>query len=359
MARAVHLGGSGRAGARVHRIVVMRDRRKVGELPGGCSEDQVYELIAAPASADARLTGLLEHRLFWPLASRCCCCSRSTRLFNPGFLAHRMARRPSLRQPHRHPQPRRAAGAGVAGHDAGDRRARPRHLGGRGGGDCRGGGGLDDRRRSHGDADASPLSLPSRAALGVALLCGLWNGLLVVGVGMQPIIATLILMVAGRGIAQLITDGQILTIYYAPYCFPRQRLPARPAVLAVRGGGGVRAAAPGCSRARALGLFIQAIGINPVAARVAGVRARPIIRRCMRSAGSCAGLAGLLDQLQREERRRQQRRPAAGARRHPRRDAGRHRAHRRAFSLAGSVIGALIIQTLTYDHLLARRAAAR
>ena len=37
--------------------------------------------------------------------------------------------------------------------------------------------------------------------------------------GMQPIIATLILMVAGRGVAQLITDGQIITVYYAPYFF--------------------------------------------------------------------------------------------------------------------------------------------
>ncbi len=30
------------------RIIVMRDRAQVGELPGGCSEDQVYGLIAAP-----------------------------------------------------------------------------------------------------------------------------------------------------------------------------------------------------------------------------------------------------------------------------------------------------------------------
>ncbi len=50
-------------------------------------------------------------------------------------------------------------------------------------------------------------------------LCGLWNGLLVAGVGMQPIVATLILMVAGRGIAQLLTDGQIITVYYAPFFF--------------------------------------------------------------------------------------------------------------------------------------------
>jgi monosaccharide-transporting ATPase len=33
------------------RIVVMRDRCQVGELPGGASEDQVYALIAAPASS--------------------------------------------------------------------------------------------------------------------------------------------------------------------------------------------------------------------------------------------------------------------------------------------------------------------
>ena len=30
-----------------HRIVVLRDRQKVGELPGGSTEDEVYEMIAA------------------------------------------------------------------------------------------------------------------------------------------------------------------------------------------------------------------------------------------------------------------------------------------------------------------------
>ena len=33
------------------RIVVMRDRRQAGSLPGGCSEDEVYALIAAPVEA--------------------------------------------------------------------------------------------------------------------------------------------------------------------------------------------------------------------------------------------------------------------------------------------------------------------
>ena len=49
------------------------------------------------------------------------------------------------------------------------------------------------------------------SVLGVGLLCGLWNGLLVAVFKIQPIVATLILMVAGRGIAQLITEGQIIT----------------------------------------------------------------------------------------------------------------------------------------------------
>src|SRR4051812_4415835 len=64
-----------------------------------------------------------------------------------------------------------------------------------------------------------PLGVAIAGALGAAVICGLWNGLLVVKTGMQPIVATLILMVAGRGVAQLITGGQILTIYYPPYFY--------------------------------------------------------------------------------------------------------------------------------------------
>ena len=47
------------------------------------------------------------------------------------------------------------------------------------------------------------------ADLAAGTLCGLWNGFLVSRGRIQPMVATLILMVAGRGIAQLITNGQI------------------------------------------------------------------------------------------------------------------------------------------------------
>ena len=54
-------------------------------------------------------------------------------------------------------------------------------------------------------------------ALALTTALGMWNGMLVAVVGIQPIVATLILMVAGRGIAQLITGGQIVTINSSPY----------------------------------------------------------------------------------------------------------------------------------------------
>ena len=51
---------------------------------------------------------------------------------------------------------------------------------------------------------------------------GLWNGFLVAVLGIQPIIATLVLMLAGRGIALLITGGFITTINSTPYAFMSQ-----------------------------------------------------------------------------------------------------------------------------------------
>ena len=51
----------------------------------------------------------------------------------------------------------------------------------------------------------------------LALVLGAWNGFLVSVVGIQPIIATLVIMTAGRGIAMLITGGQITTVTSAPY----------------------------------------------------------------------------------------------------------------------------------------------
>ena len=52
----------------------------------------------------------------------------------------------------------------------------------------------------------------------ISIIAGAWNGVLVGFVGVPPIVATLILMVAGRGIAQLLTNGQI-TFHHESFAY--------------------------------------------------------------------------------------------------------------------------------------------
>ena len=114
--------------------------------------------------------------------------------------------------------------------------------------------------------------------MGAALLCGAWNGLLVAGLGLQPIVATLILMVAGRGVAQLLTDGQIVTVYYAPYFYIGNGfLWGLPFALFIAAF--VYLLMHLAVTRTALGLFIQAIGINPAAARLAAITLQDLLEQ--------------------------------------------------------------------------------
>jgi ribose/xylose/arabinose/galactoside ABC-type transport system permease subunit len=127
----------------------------------------------------------------------------------------------------------------------------------------------------------------------VAMLCGMWNGALVSWFGLQPIVATLILLGTGRGVAQLITNGQIVTIYYSPYyVIGNGFLLGVPFSLFIAAA--VAAVLALLTRRTALGLFIEAIGINPVASRLAGIRARGITFAVYAVCGLCAGIAGLI-----------------------------------------------------------------
>jgi simple sugar transport system permease protein len=130
-------------------------------------------------------------------------------------------------------------------------------------------------------------------ALAVALLAGAWNGLLVAGVGVQPIVATLILMVSGRGIAQLVSAGQIITFSEPTYTFIGNghlfRLPFTVTlVLAMLG------LTTALTRTTAVGLFIEAVGDNPTASRYSGVSPRLTKFLVYTFTGLCAGLAGLI-----------------------------------------------------------------
>ncbi|WP_034944198.1 galactofuranose ABC transporter, ATP-binding protein YtfT [Erwinia oleae] len=129
--------------------------------------------------------------------------------------------------------------------------------------------------------------------LASGLLCGLWNGILVALLKIQPFVATLILMVAGRGIAQLITQGQIVT-------FDSESL--------AKIGSGTLLLFPVpvwitllmallvwlLTRKTALGMFIEAVGINLRAARNAGVNGWLVVMTTYVLSGLCAAVAGLI-----------------------------------------------------------------
>lgn len=191
-----------------------------------------------------------------------------------------------------------------------------------------------------------PMPLAIGCALLVALFCGLWNGLLVAKIGLQPIIATLILMVAGRGIAQLLTGGQIVTVYYAPYFYIGNGfLWGLPFALFIAGG--TFLAVHLLVTRTALGLFIQSIGINPAAARLAGVRERLITVCVYAFCGLTAGIAGLIISSNVKSA------DGNNAGNLMELDAilavtlGGTLLSGGRFSLSGSMVGALIIQTLT------------
>jgi simple sugar transport system permease protein len=133
------------------------------------------------------------------------------------------------------------------------------------------------------------LSIP----LFFSLLAGLWNGLLVAVIGIQPIIATLILMVAGRGIAQLITQGQIVVFIHEPFQYIGSGflfgLPF-PIFLVLLTFTSIYL----LTRRTGLGLFIEAIGANSIASRFMGIRERMITLSVYIFSGFCAGLAGLI-----------------------------------------------------------------
>jgi ribose/xylose/arabinose/galactoside ABC-type transport system permease subunit len=135
------------------------------------------------------------------------------------------------------------------------------------------------------------------AALGIAgaagLICGLWNGLLVAVFGIQPIVATLILMVAGRGVAQLITGGTILTFDNEAFAYLGSGtflgVPV-PAVIWVLTGifFGLLV------RRTALGLLVESIGVNLRASTLTGINSRVLLIAVYMGSGFCAALAGII-----------------------------------------------------------------
>ncbi|MDR0487783.1 MAG: ABC transporter permease [Treponema sp.] len=192
----------------------------------------------------------------------------------------------------------------------------------------------------------TPMVLAIMVSLAVAMGLGLWNGLLVAYGRIQPIVATLILMVAGRGIAQLITSGQIITVYYRPFFFIGGGwflgLPFAIFIVAF-----VFVIAQLFTRNTSLGLFISSVGGNSEASWYAGIDEKAVKMFSFLFCGFCAGVAGLIycSNVRSAD--------ANNTGLNSELDAilaavigGTNMAGGK-FSLAGSLVGALLIQTLT------------
>lgn len=184
------------------------------------------------------------------------------------------------------------------------------------------------------------------AALGISVIFGMWNGFLVSRLRIPAIVATLILMVAGRGVAQLITKGQIITIYYEPYFFI---------------GGGYLFGLPFSiyivaavfllvwlfMRKTALGLFVESVGSNDIASRYMGLKEKRIKFIVYIVSAVCAGIAGLIITSNVKAA------DANNAGLWMEMDAilsvviGGNSLQGGKFSIMSSVVGALIVQTLT------------
>jgi ribose/xylose/arabinose/galactoside ABC-type transport system permease subunit len=141
--------------------------------------------------------------------------------------------------------------------------------------------------------DSHSVTLALGAALGVGVLCGLWNGFLVAVLRIQPIVATLILMVTGRGIAQLITEGRIVT-FTSPQLawFGNGSILGIPAPVAITLG--MLLLTLLLVRGSALGVLIEATGANARASELAGIGTWAVTIAAYVWCGLCSSVAGVI-----------------------------------------------------------------
>ena len=144
-----------------------------------------------------------------------------------------------------------------------------------------------------GDYSVYPFFLAILVPLVVCILMGLFNGLLIAKGDMQPIIATLILMVCGRGIAQIVTNGKQFTTGYSPFRVIGQGsflfLPM-PIIITII----VILCVSLFVRKTAFGTFVEAVGINRSAARLSGINAQMVIFIVFAITGFLSGISGLI-----------------------------------------------------------------
>jgi ribose transport system permease protein len=143
----------------------------------------------------------------------------------------------------------------------------------------------------------TPFGLALVLALGAALLFGLFNGVLVGVFKFQPIVATLILMISGRGIAQLFNDGVVISFYGDAYSAIGLRriggiVPVQVVIVAV-----TAIIALFVLKRTVFGRYVQATGDNIQASYLAGINTAGVLIAVYVISALLAGLAASFETM--------------------------------------------------------------
>lgn len=202
-----------------------------------------------------------------------------------------------------------------------------------------------------GGASSDVYRMPYAVAIILGILagsvCGVFNGFLVAKLNIQPMVATLILFTAGRGIAQVLTQGFILYVRKESFKYLGNFIPGVPIPTPIFIATLVVVLTLLLLKKTSLGLYIQSVGVNRIASRLVGLNSSLIIFLAYIFSGFCAGIAGMIITS------RVYSIDANNAGLNIELDAilavaiGGNSLGGGKFSLAGSVIGAITIQALT------------
>lgn len=126
-----------------------------------------------------------------------------------------------------------------------------------------------------------------------ALACGLFNGILVANLKVQPIIATLILFISGRGIAQVLTNGNLQTFSNPSFSYLGT---GKVLGLPVQGwlALGIACVLYLVMTRTTFGRYVLAIGGNERAAELSGGPVKRVKIGVYMICGALSGLAGLI-----------------------------------------------------------------
>ncbi|WP_046529215.1 ABC transporter permease [Cellulomonas sp. FA1] len=143
------------------------------------------------------------------------------------------------------------------------------------------------------DVPVLGLVLVVLTGMAAAAVLGAVNGYLVGHLRIQPIVATLVVMITARGIAQMVTSGRLYTVENDSVVWLGRGsilgLPVMAWVMLV-----VVVVASWVARRTVLGRRIVAVGGNETAAALAGIPVRRTITTVYVVAAALAGLAALL-----------------------------------------------------------------